>query len=122
MIQEDLDVHDDDFIQIKSIFTALGFMTSPSIASIKTQRKLNNIESEYMKMRSNTINFEPLCAKFPALKGIESFTSGITATMMDVITHLNPKKIQQAIAVDEVAQEAMLESARKTIVDQAKKV
>lgn len=73
-------------------------------------------------MRSNTTNFEPLCAKFPALKGIDSFTSGITATMMDVITHLNPKKIQQAIALDEIDQKAMLESSRKTIVEQAKKV
>lgn len=122
MIQEDLDVYDDDFVQIKSILTALGFMTSSSIASIKTQRKLNNIESEYMKIRSNSTNFEPLCAKFPALKGIDSFTSGITATMMDVIAHLNPKKIQQAIALDELDQKAMLESSRRTIVEQAKKV
>lgn len=111
-LQEELDVYDEDLIQVKSVFTALGFMTVSSLASIKTQKKLIGIESEYMKMRSNKVIFEPLCAKFEALKGIESFTSGISATMMDIITHLNPKKMQTMPGDDE-AQKAMLESTKK---------
>lgn len=121
MLEEELDVYEADLDQIKSIFTALGFMTMSSIASIKTLKKLNCLESEYMKMRSNKNTFEPLCAKFPSLKGIESFTSGITATMMDVIMHLNPKKLQSTIA-DEATQKAMLESTQKTVMEQMKKV
>lgn len=77
VLEEELDIYDKDLNQIKLIFTALRFMTSTSIASIKTPKKLSGLESEYMKLRSNTKTFEELCSKLPALKGIDSFTSGI---------------------------------------------
>lgn len=60
-LQEELDVNDDDFTEIKSIFSALGYMTSPSIASIKTKKNLGGLESEYIKMRSNTKTLEAVC-------------------------------------------------------------
>lgn len=121
VLEEELDVYDNDLNQIKSIFTALGFMTSTSIASIKTPKKLSGLESEYMKLRSNTKTFEELCSKLPALKGIDSFTSGIIATMMDVIIHLNPKKPMPRF-LDEEAQKTLVKTSQMTILEQATKV
>lgn len=120
-LQEELDVFEDDLIQIKSIFSALGFMTLSSIASIKTKKNLGGLESEYIKMRSNTNAFGAVCTKFPALEQIESFTSGIKATMADVIKHLNQKSTPQN-DVDEATRKEMLESAQKVVREQAKKV
>lgn len=68
-------------------------------------------------MRSNINIFEPLCVKFPALKEIDSFTSGITATMMHVITHLNPKEKQPLLLDD-----ATHQSIRENVLEQAKQV
>lgn len=75
---------------------------------------MSDIETEYIKLRSNAKNLEDLCQKFPTLKGIDSFTSGMVATMMGIITHLNPKNIQ----MDDETQKAL----HKTIFEQAKKV
>lgn len=120
-LQEEFDANEGDLVQIKSVFTVLGFMTQSSLASIKTRKNLIGLESEYLKLRSNTNNFEELCGKFPAIKGIDSFTTGLTATMMDVITHLNPKE-GQAIPLDDAMQIGMLETTKKNILEQGKKV
>lgn len=106
---------------MKSIFTALDYMTLPSIGTIKTLKNLKSLETEYIGMRSNPTIFEEKCNKFPALKGIHSFTSGMIATMMDVVMHLNPKK-QATICMDEAAQEIMLNTSKETVMVMAKKV
>lgn len=122
-LQTELDVFEEDLTEIKSIFSALGFMTLSSIASIKSQKKLTALESEYIKMR-NTDNFEALCEKFPALKEISTFTSGIIATMIDIVAHVNRKKSQriQIQSMDDESRNAMLEANKKSITEQAKKV
>lgn len=96
-------------------------MTLSSIKSIKTVKKLTGLESEFLKLRSNAEVFDELCAKFPALKAIDCFSSGVTATMNDIIIHLNSAK-KQAIGLDESLQKVMLESNRKNVFEQSKKV
>lgn len=123
MLEEEMDVNAADLIETKSIFSALGFMTQTSVASIKTQKKLTSLEAEYIKMRSNENAYQAVCNKFPALKSIESFSSGTIATMTDIIAHLNPKKNQAVpIILDEESRKAMVETTQKAIVEQAKKI
>lgn len=81
-----------------------------------------NLEAEFMKMRSNANTLTELCEKYPALKNIDSFTTGMIATMMDVINRFNAKVEKQSIAVDEESQVKLIESSRKMVVEQAKKV
>lgn len=119
-LQQELDANEEDLMQIKSIFTALDYMTLPSIATIKNVKNLKSLESEYIGMRTNPNIFDEKCNKFPALKGIHSFSSGMIATMMNVVMHLNPKK--QAIIVDEVTQEKMLATSKETVMVLAKNV
>lgn len=123
ILEEEMDVNAVDLVEIKSIFCALGFMTKTSVASIKTLKKLISLEAEYIKMRSNVNAFQAVCNKFPALESIESFSSGIIATMNDVIAHLNPKKSQAIpITLDEEGRKSMAEATQKAIVKQAKQV
>lgn len=117
-LQEELDVGDEDLTQVKSVFTFLGFMTQSSISSIKTSKKLSDLETEYIKQRSNANNLEELCRRFPSLKTIDSFTSGMMATMMGIIAHLNPKKNQLIEEMDDETQKTL----HKTIFEQSKKV
>lgn len=95
-------------------------MTLQSISTIKTAKNLKNLEKEYIGMRTNPNIFEEKCNKFPALKAIHSFSSGMMATMMNVVTHLNPKK--EEIILDDETQEMMLEQSKETVIALAKKV
>lgn len=93
-------------------------MTASSIASIKTKQNLRALESEFLQMRSSS-GFAAACTKYPDLQAIESFSSGMKATMTDVIMHLNPKSVLK-IGLSEPAQD--LESQRNDVYEKAKKV
>lgn len=82
-------VNPEDFAEVKSIVTALGYRTKISVATIKTNRKISALENEYMKMRSNPSKFEPFCATFPHLVAIDSFSTGILTILNSIVTHLN---------------------------------
>lgn len=119
-LQQELDVHEEDLKQIKSIFTALDYRTSSSIAAIKNMKNLKSLEIEFNIMRTNSAIFDEKCSKFPALKEIHSFSSGMKATMMSVIKHLIWKK--PAIILDNAAKEVMFKTSKESVNSLARKV
>lgn len=103
----------EDLIQVKSVYTILGFSTKQSVASIKTARKINSLESEYLKIVS--ANAEGIFARYSELKQIQSFTPGMKLMMINIATHLNESK--QGGTSDNC-----VEKIRKNIFERAKKV
>ncbi|XP_055307854.1 uncharacterized protein LOC129571981 [Sitodiplosis mosellana] len=83
-------------------------------------KSLKKLEIELNGLRSNPTIFEEKCNKFPELKETHAFTSGLIATMMNVINHLNPK--MPAIVVNEVDHETVLTASKDMVMVQAKKV
>lgn len=75
--------------QVKSVLTVLGYLTRSSMATIKTKKKIDSLEIEYMKLRSNVNKFESLCERFPDLKVIDSFTPGLVAILTNIVHHIN---------------------------------
>lgn len=67
----------------------LGYMTKSSIASIKNAGKLNQLENEYAKMRSNKPT--EMFSRFPALKDIDYFTPGMKSIILDIAARFAPK-------------------------------
>lgn len=88
-LEKELSEHSNDLDQVKSVLTILGYMTKSSIVSIKTLKKVENLECEYTKMRS--IKLEEMNSRFPTLKFIDSFTPGMKTIIMDVASNLNKK-------------------------------
>lgn len=82
-------VQPEDFIEVKSIVTALGYRAKSSVATIKTNKKISALENEYMKMRSNKSKFESVCVTFPNLAAIDSFSTGLLTILNSIVAHLN---------------------------------
>lgn len=91
-LEQKMDVYCDDFVQVKSVVTALGYLTKTSIASINSKKKIFELENEYMKLRGNIKKFEISCERFPCLKEIDSFSPGLKIILTDIVNHLNVKK------------------------------
>lgn len=88
-LQEEINEHPEDLIHTKSILTVLGFTTKKSIASLKTAKKVANLEGEYIKMRAT--GAEAMNHRFPSLSVIEAFTPGIKSIINDIAIHLSPR-------------------------------
>lgn len=82
-------VKPENIIEVKSMVTALGYRTKSSVATIKTNKKISALENEYMKMRSNVSKFESVCATFPHLATIDSFSTGLVTILNSIVAHLN---------------------------------
>lgn len=88
-LENEMGVTPEDLIEVKSIVTALGYLTRSSVATIRTNKKVSALENEYMKMRSNVTKFETVCARFPHLKAIDSFSTGLITILNGIVVHLN---------------------------------
>lgn len=73
----------------KSIFTALGYMTRETVADIKSKKKINELEKDFLLIRSNYSMFDELCKTYPLLKNIDNFSMGIEAGLFQIINFLN---------------------------------
>lgn len=72
-----------------SIFTILEYMTRGRVAEIKSKKKVNDLEKDYLKIRSNFNRFEELCKAFPLLKNVDHFTPGVEACLLQIVNFLN---------------------------------
>lgn len=100
-------------MHVKSVYTILGYFSKESLASIKSTRKINILESDYLKIVS--ANAEGIFARYPELKQIQSFTPGMKQMMINIATHLNKSK--QGGTSDNC-----VENIRKNIFERTKKV
>lgn len=104
-------VHSEDLSQAKSVLTVLGFMTRSSIATLKTTKKIDGLEHEYIKMRS--IKQDDMDQRFPDLKMIDSFTPGMKSVILEIVSHLNQKQKVFDEDHDQKMKEHLLEKAKK---------
>lgn len=111
-LENEMGAKPEDFIEVKSIVTALGYRAKSSVATIKTNKKISALENEYMKMRSNKCKFESVCATFPQLAAIDSFSTGLITILNSIVAHLNQN-------INEFEDEKTL---IQKIVEQAEKV
>lgn len=89
-LENELDEHAEDLIQVKSVYTVLGYLTKTSIASIKTTRKIAGLETDYLKIISS--NPEDVFTRYPDLRRVNSFTPGMKTMMVNIAGHLNESK------------------------------
>lgn len=87
VIEDELSAEPDELDQVKAVFTALGYTTKTSIASIKTKKKIQCLESDFVKIR--LMKLDSLCERFPVLKDVHFFGPGLQAVMLQIIKHLN---------------------------------
>lgn len=104
-------VKPEDLIEVKSIVTALGYLTRSSVATIKTNKKISALENEYLKMRSNVMKFESVCIRFPHLEVIDSFPTGLITVFNGIVAHLNgnPNEFED----EEILIQKVLEQGKK---------
>ncbi|XP_031639982.1 kinesin-like protein KIN-14H [Contarinia nasturtii] len=112
-VAEEMGECDEDLHQVKSVLTVLGYMTKMSVASIKTAKRIEKLEGEYTKMRTNKPN--EIFDRFPELKQIDAFTPGIKSIIMDVTTHMN--RIQNP-----KCSEKEIKSTKTRVLEQVKKI
>lgn len=89
----EIGVDPDDFKPVKSVLTVLGYLSKSTIATLKTKKKVNDLEVDYMKLRSNINKFNALCVRFPELKEIDTSPSGLVANIKDIAGRLSQSEI-----------------------------
>lgn len=104
---------EEDLYQVKSVLTFLGYMTKTSIASIKTTKGIEKLESEYTKLRSN--KSKEIFERFPGLESVDAFTPGIKSIILDITNYVNRKLIKKDFG-DEI------KSIKIKVLHQLKKV
>lgn len=90
----------------KSIFTALGYMTRATVADIKSKKRVNELEKDYLKIRSNFQLFEEICKEYSLLKTVDNFSPGIEACLLQIINFLNTSGSCDDTTLDRIANEA----------------
>lgn len=70
-----------------SVLTVLGFKTKASVASLKTMRIIDRLESDYAKMRSSKP--AEMFVRFPALEKIDFFSPGMKKIILDIALHFS---------------------------------
>lgn len=98
-IEDELNAETEELDQVKAVFTALGFTTKTSIASIKTKKKIQYLENDFVKTRLTKL--DSLCERFPVLKTVDSFSPGLQAVMFQIIQHLNRTSKSALVTDDE---------------------
>lgn len=78
-----------DFNQVKSVLTALGYSCKDTIAKYKTKAKVAELERKYMQIRTNVQLFNSMCVRFPKLNDIECFTPGLEEFIIEIAKHIN---------------------------------
>lgn len=112
-LEEELDEHPDDLVQVKSLLTELGYTTKSSIASLKTSKKVESLENEYTKMRS--VKSEGMVERFPSLRLIDTITPGLRSIIIVIASHLNRISIN-------INQDDLQAAIKNKILQQGKKV
>lgn len=101
-----MNIKDDDIDLAKSVFTILGYMTRGTVAEIKSKNRVNDLEKDYLKIRSNFNLFEQTCEAFPLLKNVDHFTPGVEACLLQIIHFLNMPRTWDETVVKKIVSDA----------------
>lgn len=113
-VVEQMNVDPDDVQDAVSVFSALGFSTRMSIATIKTIKNIKKLEDDYVRLRLMESKFSKICEKFPSLSEIESFSPGLIAVMSQITTFLRKPKVSSVGSSHEEKQyEKLLKKAKE---------
>lgn len=91
----ELDDDQNDLVEVKSVLTILGYVSKISVSSIKTQKAIDRLESDYAKMRSNKPT--EMFTRFPALQHVDFFAPGLRTIILELATRFSPKSDSEKI-------------------------
>lgn len=103
-----MNIKNGDIDLAKSIFTILGYMTRETIADIKTKKKVNDLEKDFLMIRSNLAKFQEICEGIPILKNVDRFSAGVEAGLLQIIHFLNTDATRDENVVERLFEEAKL--------------
>lgn len=86
-MENEVNEHVEHLPPVKSVFTVLRYLTKASVGTIKTAKKVDGLEADYMKIR--LINRQEMIERFAALETIISFTPGMKSMMLNIALRLN---------------------------------
>lgn len=104
-----------DIENVKVIFTALGYSTRESVSQNKTKAKLASLEHELLQMLSNKTVSENIQRKFPQIKSLLPFTSGMKSVILQVVRHINNKGRHDDVSIRDESVRLFV-NAKKVIV------
>lgn len=102
-----------DIDLVKSIFTSLGYMTRETLTEIKTKKRINELEKDFLFIRSNYERFQELIKVFPSLKYIDHFSPGIEACLFQIIHFLNSDEKRDECVLKKLFDDAKVVSILK---------
>lgn len=88
-IEKEMNIKEGDIDLVKSIFSSLGYITRETVTEIKTRKRINELEKDFLFIRSNYEKFQELIKVFPLLKYVDHFSPGIQACLFQIIQFLN---------------------------------
>lgn len=103
-IETEMNISNGDIDSLKSIFTIPGYMTRATVADIKTKKRKNELEKDFLKIRSNF--HEVICKEYSLLKTVENFSPGIEACLLQVINFLNTSGTCDEATLERIANKA----------------
>lgn len=77
----------DEIFVAKVLLTALSYTTKRSIAAINTKKGIVDLEDEFLKRKSSTIIFDALYEKYPFLRTMVAFPSGLKLILAQIISN-----------------------------------
>lgn len=92
-MENELKIHADDLVTVKCVLTAMGYATKSSIVNLKSTLTISKLENEYMKLLGSN-SADSIQNKFPELRLIPSFSSGMISTLLAVVSQLKKPKHQ----------------------------
>lgn len=119
-LEVELEEHADDLLTVKSILTAMGFMTKISIIGLKSAKNVTELGLQYTEMCASKDGSEIL-KEYQALKDVKNFSAGTKSMIQQIVYHLKntskpskPKKAKvNCVEVIETIHQKMFEQAKK---------
>lgn len=112
-IESEMKIKNGDIDLVKSIFTSLGYMTRETLTEIKSRKRINELEKDFLFIRSNYERFEELIKVFPSLKYVDHFSPGIEACLFQIIQFLNSDEKRDEIILKKLFDDAKVVSISK---------
>lgn len=108
-----MNIKEGDIDLVKSIFSALGYMTRETVTEIKSRKKINELEKDFLFIRSNYERFQELTKIFPLLKYVDHFSPGIEACLFQIIHFLNSDEKRDEYILKKLVDDAKVVSISK---------
>lgn len=88
-IESKLDCKSEEILIPKVILSILSYTTKSSIAALKSKKAVKNLEDEFLKRKSTTTLLDKHYEKYPFLREIICFPSGLQITLMQIASFMS---------------------------------